>query len=109
MYNLNLQSILHQYGRQNFDLESRNLTVRESSQANMKMMRKSIGIYFVQRDLGVWELVPRKFFKLLSLEREKIPPLRGRKICYMIDLHSEMKHIILPSNQCRTNLKNSKV
>ena len=72
-YNPNLQSILHEYGRQNLDLESRNLIVSESSQANLKMMRKSIGIHLVQRDLGVWELVPEKCFKLLFLEREKMP------------------------------------
>ena len=44
---------LHEYGRQNFDLESRNLIVSESSRAIVKMMRKSIGIYFVQRDLYI--------------------------------------------------------
>ena len=60
-YNPNLHSILHEYRRQNFDLESRNLVVGRSSQADVKMIRNSIGIHSVQRDLGFRELVPRKF------------------------------------------------
>ena len=55
------------------------------------MMRKSIGIHFVQRDLGVWELVPRKVFKSLSLEHEKMPLCMVGKFVYMIDLHSGME------------------
>ena len=80
-YDHNLQSILHEYGRKHFDLESSDLIVSEPSQANVTMMRKSIGIHFIQRNLGIWELVPRTISKSLSLEYQKIPPLRGSKIC----------------------------
>ena len=90
----------------NFD---KYLIGREPSQANVKMMRKSIGIHFVQRDLGVWELVPRTIFKSLSLERKKMPLCVVRKFVYMVDRHSGMENIILPSNLCSMNLKNSKV
>ena len=58
-----------------------------------------------------WEsgsLSPEKFFKSLSLEREKMPLCVVGKFVYMIDLHSGMEYIILPSNMCCMNLKNSK-
>ena len=45
---LTSKSLLHEYGRQNFDLEGRHLIANESGQANVKMMRKSIGINFIQ-------------------------------------------------------------
>ena len=78
-YDPNLQSIFHEYGRQSFDLESRNLIVSKSSQAKAKIMRKSIGIHFIQRDLGVWKLVFRKFHKINLSRTSESAPLRGRK------------------------------
>ena len=79
----------------------------------MEMMRKSIGIHFVQ-SRETWEsgsLSPEKIFKSLSVESEKTPLcLVGKSVyIYMIDLHSGVENIILPSNLCCTNLKNSKV
>ena len=74
----------------------------------MKMMRKSICIHFVQRDLEVWELVPRKVVKSISLEREKMSLCVVGKFVYVIHFHSGMENIILPSNLYYTNLKNSK-
>ena len=59
-----------------------------------------------------WEsgsLSLEKFFKSLSLEREKVALRVVGKFVDIIDLHSAMKNIILPSNLCCTNLKNSKV
>ena len=48
----------------------------------MKMMRKSIGIHFVQIDLGVWELVPSNIFLNLSLERQKMTLCVVEKFVY---------------------------
>ena len=63
----NLQSIFHEYGRQSFGLESRNLIVSKSSQAKVKIMRKSIGIHFIQKGIGSLEACPQEIFLNQSL------------------------------------------
>ena len=91
------------------DIESRNLTVSKSSQAYVKMMRNSIGIHFVQRDLGSGSLSPEKFLKSLPLEREKMPFCLIGKFFYMIGLHFGLENSILTSDLSFKKLKNSKV
>ena len=81
-----------------------------ASLANMSMMRKSIGIHFIQRE--TWKsgsFSPERSVNSLSVELEKMPLFMVGKCIFMIDLHSGMENIILLSNLCCMNLKSSKV
>ena len=79
------------------NMKDETLIVSESSQANVKMTRKFIGIHFVQKDLGVWEIVHRKnFFKSLFPERQKMPLCGVGQFVYMTNLHFWKKNMISP-------------
>ena len=72
-----------------------------------KMMRQSVST----SSRETWEsgsLSPEKVLKSLSLECEKMLLCMEGQFVYMIDLHSRMENIMLPSNLCCTNLKAQK-